>query len=798
MSLTQPQLNIESSANENNITQSSPADSKVLLRVIETMSLEMNFEKMCRYATQITMEVLGANLSALALPGPDGSLLFRYFAGFPPEVEICLPPITPGTLAAFKSGKPVFVQDYVNYAGALKEYLEAGVKSGFAAPIRLGETVTGVLTLAWRKQVDKPLEEHIELVEAVLRQVGFACQRDQLLSELSYSRAEAIALHNRLQRVLSVSPVVVYNMAYDRNGPTDTRLSTVYLSDNIQEMLGYPKEWLSENPNHWYEIIHPDDLQATLLQNHPEAFETGSLDRVYRVRHQNNSYIWIHDSLRIFRGDDQLLDIVGALLDITERKSSEAELRRHRDHLQDLVKEQTLDLIAAKESAEKAMQEAKQAEQQTRYLAFNDPLTALPNRALLLERLNQAIASSKLTGNQFALLFIDLDRFKNINDSLGHFVGDKLLKQVAKRLMTCVRQTDTVSRQGGDEFVILLPEIGSSTNAVEIAKKLVAIVKDPYIVDGYELSVTHSIGITIFPDDADDIEGIMRKADTAMYKAKESGRNNYQFYTKDMSAASIQRMSLEQDLRRALDNEEFVLYYQPQINLSTGKILGIEALARWQHPEHGLLYPEKFIGIAEECGFIVPFGKWVLQKACLQSRMWLDEGINPISMSVNLSAVQLRRKDFLEDVKTIIQKCDMNPQYLNFELTESVLMNGADLTLSLLHSLKSIGITLSIDDFGTDYSSLSYLKRFPVDILKIDRTFISDITIDQDDEAITSAIISMGRSLRLKTIAEGVETKEQLSFLQALHCDEAQGNLFIEPLPANDIHQYLKVGYVNV
>jgi diguanylate cyclase len=893
----------------------SAREGHVLARVIETMSLEMDFEKICRYATQITMEVLGADLSALALPRAD-QLRFQYFWGFPPEIDTAaLPSISPGTMVAFKSGKIVFVPDYTNYAGALKGFLDVGVRSGFAAPIRLGDKVTGVLTLAWQHHVDMPSDEHVELVEAVLRQIGFAYQREQLMNELSASKAEAVALNDRLQRVLSVSPVVIYNMIYDT--ATEQRLQTSYLSENIELLLGYPKEWLTDEPHRWYELVHPEDLLSVRLDSHPEALLSGSLDRMYRMRHQAGHYLWVHDSLRLFRtAGSRKIEVVGALMDITERKeadtalqaaeakyrslveqsmiavylvqdgrfryanpklaeifgcsqeevldapsvldfvaeedhamvlenlrkrlsgevksaqyefrvrrrdgklidveahgagthvdgkpavigmgidvtarkAAEAELRRHRDHLQELVSEQTVDLTVAKDAAEKAMREAKHAEEQTRYLALNDALTGLPNRVLLLERLHHAIAHVQRRNKQLALLFIDLDRFKNINDSLGHFVGDKLLCEVAKRFIHCVRETDTVSRQGGDEFVILLSEIDSAESVAEIAEKLLAVVAQPYFVDGYELSVTHSIGISVFPDDGDNIEAIMRKADTAMYKAKEAGRNNYQFYTRDMSVAAIGRLALENDLRRALERDEFVLHYQPQIVLDTGRIVGIEALIRWQHPERGLLYPDQFIGLAEDSGLIVPIGRWVLRTACQQNRAWQQRGIAAVPIAVNLSAVQLRRRDFMDDVTEVLRESGLAAEHLNFELTESVLMHGANTTVSLLHTLRQMGIRLSIDDFGTDYSSLSYLKRFPVNTLKIDRTFIADITADADDAAITRAIISMGHSLRLRVIAEGVETREQLEFLRALHCDEAQGNYFGRPLPAAEAEQRL-------
>jgi diguanylate cyclase (GGDEF)-like protein/PAS domain S-box-containing protein len=513
-------------------------DSRLLAQVIERMSLESDFEKMCQFATQVTMEVLRAHLSALALPNEQdatGSLRFRFFSGFPPEIDTqSLPGITPGTAAAFKSGQCVFVPDYLNYAGAMPAYVRAGVRSGFAAPIRLGESVIGVLTLAWTQPAEKPGPEETQLVEAVLRQVGFAYQRDQLLRALSISRAEAVAVHERLERVLAVSPVVIYTATLDPQ-QGQSSLDITYLSDNIAELVGFGKEHFTSEPAHWYALVHPDDLQSMLLQNHPEAIARGTFERRYRVRHQQGRDIWVQDNLRLFPGSSlHSVHVVGSLLDITERMHAETELVRHRDHLQELVREQTADLVAAKEAAESAMRDAKKAEEHARYLALNDALTGLPNRLLLQERLHQAMSHSQREGKKLAVMFIDLDRFKNVNDSLGHSIGDLLLREVGRRLTSGVRETDTVSRQGGDEFIILLSHIDDIGTVSSVADNLLRVVSKPYAIDQHELSVTHSIGISIYPNDGANIEDLMRKADAAMYRAKDLGRNNFQFYTQDV------------------------------------------------------------------------------------------------------------------------------------------------------------------------------------------------------------------------------------------------------------------------
>jgi diguanylate cyclase (GGDEF)-like protein/PAS domain S-box-containing protein len=420
------------------------------------------------------------------------------------------------------------------------------------------------------------------------------------------------------------------------------------------------------------------------------------------------------------------------------------------------------------------------------HLAQHDFLTGLPNRVVLTERLGQAIGLARRNYKKAALLFVDLDFFKHINDSLGHLVGDRLLQSVAARLGNCIRTTDTVCRQGGDEFVIMLAEIEHAQDAAHISEKLLEAFSESHRIDGHELHVTLSIGISIFPDDGRDVDTVMKNADTAMYHAKANGRNTYQFFRSEMNTKAMQRLSIQTNLRRALKQGEFLLHYQPKIDLTTGSMSGTEALIRWQDPEHGMIFPDDFISVAEDSGLIVPIGRWVLKEACRQVKAWLDSGLSPVSVSVNISAVELRHKDFIAGVAQILQETALAPKYLELELTESILMQDVELSTHVLHQLKELGVKLAIDDFGTGYSSLSYLKRFPIDTMKIDQSFVRDVAGNTDDASIVSAVIGMGHNLKQRVIAEGVETHKQLAFLRTHQCDEGQGFLFSHPLPAID------------
>ena len=435
--------------------------------------------------------------------------------------------------------------------------------------------------------------------------------------------------------------------------------------------------------------------------------------------------------------------------------------------------------------------ERKAAEQRIEFLAHHDALTRLPNRMLVQDRFRQAIASAERNGSKVAIVFLDLDNFKSINDTLGHSIGDALLQEIASRLNECVRNTDTISRQGGDEFLIVLRDLPDIEATAPIIGKIKEQLQGPFCIDGNDLATSVSIGVAVYPQDGEDFDTLLKRADMAMYQAKEAGRNTYRFFDEQMNIEAVDNLSMRNGLRRAIERGEFVLHYQPQIDLAGGAIVGAEALVRWRHPEKGLIYPDRFIHIAEESGLIVPIGEWVMREACRQAVEWKNSGLPDMVIGVNLSAVQFKRGDVEYAVLDALEKSGLAPEFLELELTESILIQNAESVLATVKRLKLLGIKLSIDDFGTGYSSLSYLKRFDVDKLKIDRSFIRDLATDPDDAAIVRAIIQMARSLNLRTIAEGVENEEMLAHLRFFHCDEAQGYHFARPMAAADFAAYV-------
>ena len=431
---------------------------------------------------------------------------------------------------------------------------------------------------------------------------------------------------------------------------------------------------------------------------------------------------------------------------------------------------------------------------QITHAAEHDFLTGLPNRMLLNDRIGQAIAFARRHTKKVAVLFLDLDGFKHINDSLGHPTGDRLLQSIAARLTDCVRGSDTVSRQGGDEFVVLLAEVERAEDAAIASRRMLQALSAAHSIDQHDLHVTTSIGVTVYPDDGADAETLLKNADTAMYQAKEGGRHNYQFFKPAMNVRAVERQSIEESLRRASERQEFKLHYQPKIDLRTGAITGAEALLRWTHPVRGAVPPGRFIPIAEDCGLILPIGAWVLREACSQARAWVDAGLPVTTMAVNVSAMQFRSENFLEGLFATLGETGLNPEFLELELTESVLMKSAASTAAILQSLRDRGVRVAVDDFGTGYSSLSYLRKFPVDALKIDQSFVREISNAGDDTTIVTAMISMGRSLKLRVIAEGVETSKELAFLQANRCDEAQGYYISRPVPPQQFATLLANG----
>lgn len=442
----------------------------------------------------------------------------------------------------------------------------------------------------------------------------------------------------------------------------------------------------------------------------------------------------------------------------------------------------------------RTLQDQDTSNEKLRYLAYHDPLTDLPNRMCFHRCLNRVIKKAEARRGIAAVLFLDLDRFKSINDTLGHAVGDLLLQEVSDRLKDCLHREDYLSRMGGDEFTCVLSNIRDQAEAEQAAGHMIASLSKPFILQGKEYTVTTSIGISLYPYHGDDVETLLTNADTAMYRAKENGRNGYKFYSHEMNAVSFEKLLLEQSLGKAIGQEELRLYYQPQVDIATGEVVGLEALVRWQHPEFGLIPPSEFVPIAEESGLIVDLGRWVLLAACRQAMEWRQLGLPPVKMSVNVSAKQFFRDEFTTELLSILKETGMAPDGLELELTETALIQDVQQTIDKLIRIRALGVKIALDDFGTGYSSLLYLKRFPLDVIKIDRVFIRDIAENANDQAIAQAVIRMAHDLNLKVVAEGIETKEQLDQIRKPHCDIMQGYLFSRPVPPEEILRLLPQG----
>lgn len=521
------------------------------------------------------------------------------------------------------------------------------------------------------------------------------------------------------------------------------------INRGLAQMLGYDsaEEFLAEIIDVWRQVfVDPDRMLSVVRDAQKKGIVHGAEVEIYR---RDRSKRWVIANIRAARdstGNIALFE--GTVEDITERRV---------------------------------------AEERVQFLAYFDALTGLPNRTLLEDRIAIALGGAHRRKEGIAFLFLDLDRFKIVNDTLGHSVGDLLLQEVAERLKKWVREQDTVARVGGDEFVIMLAGIQSPSDAAAAAERLVELITAGFSIHDHSLNITCSVGISMFPENGTDGETLVKHADAAMYSAKQKGPNNVEFFTEGLNAQMVERLRLESGLRQAVERNELYLVYQPQMDIATGGIVGVEALLRWQHPELGLVPPNRFISIAENSGLIVPIGEWVLRTACAQARKWQDGGLPAVPIAVNVSAVQFRQDGFRNLIKNVLRETGLPPQYLELELTESLLLTNADVMFSVLSELNEMGLQLAIDDFGTGYSSLSYLKQFPVKKLKIDRSFIKNVVLNQSDAAITTAIIGMAKSLGLKVIAEGVETEAQMSFLREHRCDEIQGYYLSKPITATEV-----------
>lgn len=537
----------------------------------------------------------------------------------------------------------------------------------------------------------------------------------------------------------------------------DTDGCLIAVSDFWLEVLGYTRgEVVGRKLSDFFTDKSREFAEETIM---PCFLEVGSVKEIpFQMVKKNGEIIDVLISANSERdANGKILHSMGAVVDITERKKAEDEVER---------------------------------------LAHYDSLTGQPNRFLLQERLQHALIQAQRDENKVGVLFIDLDRFKWVNDTLGHACGDQLLQRVAKKMQDCVRQSDTVARLGGDEFVIILNGFSSDDELPHFAQRFLEVLAQPVTLEGVEVFNSASIGIAIYPVDGKDVETLLRNADTAMYSAKQHGRNTYQFYSSEMNERALARLGMETRMRRALKEEEFFLEYQPQLDLRSMKICGIEALIRWQDPEMGLIQPNDFIKVAEDCGLICPLGEWVLSTACTQAKSWQDNGFPSVRMAVNVSSMQFRRHDFIDMVEDTLQRSGLDPECLEIELTESVVMEDIQRGLERLTDFKVRKIKLAIDDFGTGYSSLLYLKHFPFDRIKIAQEFVRDIPDDPEDMAIVEAILSIASNLNLEVIAEGVETRKQLDYLYGCRCNEIQGYYFSPPLPADNLSSFMHAGWM--
>ncbi|MDR3734560.1 MAG: EAL domain-containing protein [Acidobacteriaceae bacterium] len=629
---------------------------------------------------------------------------------------------------------------------------------------------TGIELIGRRKNGSEfPIEMMLSPLESPEGILVTAAIRD--ISVRRAAKEHLVQMESRYRGLLEAAPdaMVVVNQ----------RGEIVLLNVQAEKQFGYRRDELLGQmvvniiPEGFAERLAADALRTTedaLAQQIDTGIELCGLRK-------NGSGFPIEIMLSPLESVDGIL-VTAAIRDITLRKKSEEFL---------LQKVQELN---------RSVNSARVMTQQMAHSAEHDALTGLPNRLLLNDRVEQAIALAERHHNQVAVLFLDLDGFKHINDSLGHPIGDKLLQSVGLRLRECVRTPDTVSRQGGDEFVVLLHEVEQAEDAAISARRILQSLARAHTIDPHELHITTSIGISIYPEDGMDAEALIKNADTAMYQAKENGRQSYKFFRSAMNVRAVQRQSTEEGLRRAVERQEFALHYQPKVDLRTGEITGAEALIRWTHPTRGLISPADFIPIAEDCGLIVPIGTWVLHEACQQAQAWRAAGLPMRTIAVNVAAMQFRNERFLNTVFATLSETGLDPSALELELTESVLMKHAEFTAEILQTVRERGVQVALDDFGTGYSSLSYLRKFPLDSLKIDQSFVRQLTTTPSDTTIVSAIISMGRSLHLRIVAEGVETAEEKEFLQAQECDEAQGYYFGRPMPAEQFGALLRASLV--
>jgi diguanylate cyclase (GGDEF)-like protein/PAS domain S-box-containing protein len=709
---------------------------QVMVRAIDESSM---LDQMCR----AVVEIGAYRMAWIAYVGPDGELLpvaqagaasgtMNYFpSGWVRDEQGWTPAAT-----ALRTGMTGMVNDVLAILPhqAWQEKARArGYRCAISLPLVDGRKVVGVFTICAGTAHAFDARQ-VDMFEELARDITYGVIHLRNKDGRADAERSLKASEDNLSKILASIDNVVWSHSGSR---------LLYLNPVVEQIYGRRAEEFFSDPTLWFMVIHPDDV-LRVRNRRVKLLESGSLTQEYRILRPDGAIRWIEDRSKAVRdAKGKVLRFDGVEIDITGRKEDEARFV---------------------------------------HMANHDALTGLANRNLLSDRLRQAMLQARRSNQLLAVLFLDLDRFKEVNDSGGHLLGDALLKAVAERLCTTVRDNDTVARQGGDEFILLLTNLHAQAEVVLVVDKILAAFVAPFLVEGQNLFMSVSAGVTVFPNDSDDMATLLRNADYAMYGAKEQDGISVQYYSSEMGVRSVERADLEGRLRSAVDKHEFTVHYQPKVNIDTECIIGTEALIRWPQADGSMVSPCIFIPVAEEIGQITQIGEWVLRTACAQNKAWQDAGLPRISVAVNLSARQFMQPGLLESVRQALGDSGLEARYLELELTESMMMNSAEQFITTLHALKSMGVQLSIDDFGTGYSSLSYLKRFPIDRLKIDQSFIRDIVTDTGDATITRAVIALGHSLNLKVIAEGVETAEQLAFLRANHCDEIQGYYFSRPL----------------
>ncbi|WP_282936779.1 EAL domain-containing protein [Paenibacillus sp. RC67] len=577
--------------------------------------------------------------------------------------------------------------------------------------------------------------------------------------------------------ILDSSSVVKIDKIRDREIIVHTKDQQYYLDFSFDNL----EEWLFE-----------DGFRLLDSANIVNMYHVGDYDTkkgIVYLGEQDRKHSKTASAARIHK---EHIENVMQLITTAAPSSADHNPIQHDELFARIVKETHDDQLLRSYATIRAMNERKRAEEKIVHMAYHDSLTQLPNRLYFDDRLKACLQESERNGNRIAVIFFDLDRFKVINDTLGHHIGDQLLQALARKLHIYVKEHNVVARFGGDEFMILLSQTTHIDEPVQLAKGILNLVKEPFLIEEHELFVTASIGISLYPDDGLDAETLLKNADNAMYRSKEKGGNSYHYYHPDMNKRSLHKLNMEIHLRKALERKELCIFYQPLVDLHNGHIYGMEALVRWQHPEWGMISPAEFIPLAEETGLIIPIGNWILKESCIQTKRWADSGYPPLCVSVNISAIQFHQPQFIPLIQQVLNETGLAPEHLCLEITENVAMNNIPQVIETMHHLKELGVRISIDDFGTGYSSLSYLKRFRVHTLKIDQSFIRDVTSDEDNAAIVTALIAMSHQLKIKSLAEGVETEEQLEFLQSQGCDEIQGYIFSKPTSADEFECMLK------